>query len=56
VRYVITAGGPEPVRDTIPKPDYQHYRERQLAPAANGILHFLDTSFEAITDAQLAFF
>jgi DNA polymerase-2 len=56
VRYVITANGPEPVRDEIPKPDYQHYRERQLAPAANGILHFLDTSFEAITDAQLAIF
>ena len=56
VRYVVTAAGPEPVRDGIPKPDYDHYRERQLAPAANGILHFLDTSFEAITDAQLAIF
>ncbi len=56
VRYVITSTGPEPVRDEIPKPDYDHYRERQLAPAANGILHFLDTSFEAITDAQLAIF
>ncbi len=56
VRYVITSAGPEPVRNEIPKPDYQHYRERQLAPAANGILHFLDTSFETITDAQLAIF
>jgi DNA polymerase-2 len=56
VRYVITSTGPEPVRDEIPKPDYDHYRERQLAPAANGILHFLDTSFETITDAQLAIF
>ena len=56
VRYVITATGPEPVRDSIPKPDYDHYRERQLAPAANGILHFLDTSFEAITGAQLEIF
>ena len=56
VRYVITTSGPEPVRGEIPKPDYDHYRERQLGPAANGILHFLDTSFEAITDAQLAIF
>ena len=56
VRYVITSTGPEPVRDELPKPDYDHYRERQLAPAADGILHFLDTSFEAITDAQLAIF
>jgi DNA polymerase-2 len=56
VRYVITAAGPEPVVEKIPKPDYQHYRERQLAPAADSILHFLDTSFAAITDAQLEFF
>ena len=56
IRYVITAAGPEPVGETIPRPDYQHYRERQLAPAADGILHFLGTSFEAITDAQLAIF
>jgi DNA polymerase-2 len=56
VRYVITSAGPEPVGRETPRPDYDHYRERQLAPAANGILHFLDTSFEAITDAQLAIF
>ena len=56
VRYVVTSTGPEPVVEGIPRPDYQHYRDRQLAPAANGILHFLDTSFEAITDAQLAIF
>jgi len=58
VRYVITPAGPEPVRagEPPPRPDYQHYRERQLAPAADGILHFLDTSFERITDQQLAMF
>ena len=36
--------------------DYLHYRERQLAPAADGILHFLDTTFDQITDTQLRFF
>lgn len=56
VRYVITAGGAEPVTDHIPVPDYEHYRQRQLAPVANSILHFLDTSFEAITDKQLEIF
>ncbi|MFQ6022579.1 MAG: DNA polymerase II [Acidiferrobacterales bacterium] len=56
VSYVITAAGPEPVEDDLPKPDYGHYRDRQLAPVANSILSFLDTSFEAITDAQLAIF
>ena len=58
VRYVITASGPEPVEDglPVPRPDYDHYRERQLAPAADGLLHFLDTSFGAITDRQMAIF
>ena len=58
VRYVITTSGPEPVEDgrAPPRPDYDHYRERQLAPAADGLLHFLDTSFDAITDRQMAIF
>ena len=58
VRYVITASGPEPVEvgRPLPRPDYDHYRERQLAPAADGLLHFLDTSFGAITDRQMAIF
>jgi DNA polymerase-2 len=56
IRYVITVGGPEPVEDGLPKPDYAHYRDRQLAPAADGILQFLGTSFEALTDQQLAMF
>jgi len=56
VEYVITAHGPEPVEGALPRPDYDHYRERQLAPAADGILHFLGTSFAQITARQLAFF
>ena len=58
VRYVITGSGPEPVEDghAPPRPDYDHYRERQLAPAADGLLHFLDTSFDAITDRQMGIF
>ena len=58
VRYVITASGPEPVEEgrPPPQPDYDHYRERQLAPAADGLLHFLDTSFDTITDRQMAIF
>ena len=58
VRYVITASGPEPVEEgrPPPRPDYDHYRERQLAPAADGLLRFLETSFAAITDRQMAIF
>ena len=56
VRYVITTNGPEPLAGEMPRPDYTHYRERQLAPAADGILHFLGTSFAGITDRQLTIF
>ncbi|MGI9451573.1 MAG: DNA polymerase II, partial [Geminicoccaceae bacterium] len=56
VRYVITRHGPEPVVDVIPKPDYRHYEQRQLAPVADGILGFVDTSYEAIAGAQLDLF
>ncbi|MBX2837011.1 MAG: DNA polymerase II [Gammaproteobacteria bacterium] len=56
IRYVITRNGPEPA-DNIESPiDYQHYMEKQLAPAADGILQFLDTSFSTITDAQMSMF
>ena len=56
VSYVITSAGPQPVVDEVPRPDYAHYRDRQLAAAADGILHFLGTSFDAITDRQMAMF
>lgn len=56
VSYVITLNGPEPIEHLKSRPDYDHYREKQLAPAADGILQFLDTSFAAITDAQMRMF
>jgi len=56
VKYVITRSGPEPVDNLISAPDYQHYLDRQLAPAADSILQFLDTSFAQITDAQMQMF
>jgi DNA polymerase-2 len=56
ISYVVTPSGPQPVTGVQPKPDYAHYRDRQLASAADGILHFLGTSFDAITDKQLAMF
>ena len=56
VRYVITRNGPEPVEALDSAPDYQHYLDKQLAPAADGILQFLDTSFRNITGAQMQMF
>ncbi|MFK7856483.1 MAG: hypothetical protein AB8B79_20380, partial [Granulosicoccus sp.] len=56
ISYIITRNGPEPIDALQSAPDYQHYLDKQLAPAADGILQFLDTSFSAITDAQLSMF
>ena len=56
VSYVITRNGPEPTDNMTAQPDYQHYLDKQLAPAADGILQFMDTSFGAITDAQMQMF
>ena len=53
VSYVVTANGPLPLDALDAKPDYEHYRDRQLAPSADGILHFLGTSFETLTTEQL---
>lgn len=56
VEYVVTLQGPEPAADCQQAPDYHHYLDRQLAPVADGILHFLGTSFAAVTEAQITLF
>jgi DNA polymerase-2 len=56
IEYVITLNGPEPSEARVAEPDYEHYLNRQLAPAADGILHCLDTSFEGICGAQMQLF
>ncbi len=56
IEYVITAAGAEPVAHADSELDYQHYIERQLAPVADGILHFLGTSFSEITGRQFSLF
>ena len=56
VHYLITVDGPEPLDNHHSPIDYDHYIERQLAPAADGILHFLKREFRHIVDDQLALF
>ena len=56
IDYLITTSGPEPVKSAESPIDYEHYMDRQLAPAADGILHFLETSFEQIVADQMALF
>lgn len=56
IRYVITHHGPEPI-DNNPSPvDYQHYLDRQIAPAADALLHCKGTSVKKILDAQMTLF
>ena len=56
VEYVITTQGAEPAADYRAPLDYDHYISRQLAPVADGILHFLQTSFDEITGGQGSLF
>ncbi|CAA6828817.1 MAG: DNA polymerase II (EC, partial [uncultured Thiotrichaceae bacterium] len=56
IHYVITLNGPEPTENMPSRPDYQHYLDKQLAPAADGILQFMETSFERLTARQLDVF
>ncbi|MCL4150627.1 UNVERIFIED_CONTAM: hypothetical protein GTU68_035598 [Idotea baltica] len=56
IQYILTLNGPEPLEKITAKPDYQHYQDKQLQPVADSILHFLDTSFERLTQRQLDVF
>ena len=56
MEYVITHQGPEPADDASSGLDYQHYIDKQLAPVADGILHFVGTSFEKISGKQGSLF
>ena len=53
IQYMITLNGPEPIENSTSTPDYQHYVDKQLAPVADSLLYFLDTSFAKITARQL---
>ena len=56
IEYVITINGAEPVVAQDSLIDYQHYIDKQLAPAADGILYFKDESLAGITDQQIGLF
>jgi len=56
VHYVITTGGPQPAEAMTFPLDYAHYLDRQLAPAADAILHALGTSLQKITTCQAELF
>ena len=52
IEYVITTQGPEAIECQHAPLDYQHYLEKQVAPVADGILHFLGQDFQRLTHPQ----
>lgn len=56
ISYVITTNGPEPIEYIAHPLDYEHYIEKQIRPIAEGILPFVNVSFEQLTSAQMALF
>lgn len=56
IDYVVTIHGPEPASRRTAPLDYDHYVAKQLAPACDVVLPFLETSFERIAGAQRSLF
>ncbi|MBI2422130.1 MAG: DNA polymerase II [Candidatus Hydrogenedentes bacterium] len=56
ISYWVTTAGPEPASQREHPIDYQHYLERQLAPAADSILQVLGLRFADLTGDQLWLF
>lgn len=56
IAYCMTVRGPEPASERSSAFDYRHYLERQLLPAADGLLQHLGTSMARIIDPQLPLF
>ncbi len=52
IDYVLTVQGPEPSEERTSELDYQHYVEKQLVPVADGILHFLNSSYHSVVSNQ----
>ena len=56
IEYAITVNGPEPREHLVSAMDYDHYLERQIAPAVDGLLSETGTSLATILDQQLSLF
>ncbi len=56
IAYVMTRSGPEPLEYLSSPIDYDHYIEKQIRPIAEGILPFIDCSYEEIASPQMSLF
>jgi len=54
--YVMTINGPQPTEYLTSPIDYDHYVEKQIKPIAEGILPFINLSFENMTSQQMGLF
>jgi DNA polymerase-2 len=56
IEYVKTVQGWQPLGYITARLDYQHYIDKQLAPIADALLHFLSEDFYSLIDDQLSLF
>lgn len=56
ISYLMTVSGPQAVEHQSAAIDYQHYIDKQIKPVADGILHFVDLTFEELTGQQMGLF
>ena len=56
IAYMITLNGAEPISELSAKPDYDHYMQKQLKPALQGILQCVDLDFDDIVQSQMRLF
>ena len=56
VEYVMTTAGPEPRQYRQSPVDYDFYIDKQLAPIADSILVFQQSSMDKILDRQIGLF
>ena len=52
IEYLMTPEGPIPLKHRPTRIDYTHYIEKQIKPIADGVLPFLNTSFDEIIEGR----
>lgn len=56
IAYVVTVRGPEPITMRTSRIDYDHYLDKQLAPACDIVLPCLGTDFARVAGTQMSLF
>lgn len=56
IHYVMTLAGPQPIGQQTSALDYEHYVDKQMQPAAEGLLQMLGIDFRAFSTRQMRLF